>query len=249
MALTDWNALLHVLRLRVVGGPDAAGAYIVGPMSSAATTPHLLQQLRATHGVRLAEAIAAPADAQRSERKPILACVPSQNGLVALPPQRHRFAVTVRATTRPVPLMICRLPRTRQRPVGLRIDGQRAVDLGNGIRLRRRRLAGGVEATVMMRTIAERFVLRGPAPAQRGAKSMRFAVDDQRRAERIGAALAHAGQVHRWRLLLRTAVQPRVADGARRTQMGDLHHRCQSAWPPGGSTGPSHWRETPWAHR
>jgi hypothetical protein len=57
MALTDWNALLHVLRLRVVGGPDAAGAYIVAPMNSAATTPHLLQQLRATHGVRLAEAI------------------------------------------------------------------------------------------------------------------------------------------------------------------------------------------------
>jgi hypothetical protein len=57
MALTDWNALLHVLRLRVVGGPDAAGAYIVAPMNSTATTPHLLQQLRATHGVRLAEAI------------------------------------------------------------------------------------------------------------------------------------------------------------------------------------------------
>ena len=57
MALTDWNALLHVLRLRVVGGPDAAGAYIVAPMNSAASTAHLLQQLRATHGVRLAEAI------------------------------------------------------------------------------------------------------------------------------------------------------------------------------------------------
>ena len=57
MALTDWNALLHVLRLRVVGGPDAAGAYIVAPMNFAASTPHLLQQLRATHGVRLAEVI------------------------------------------------------------------------------------------------------------------------------------------------------------------------------------------------
>jgi len=57
MALTDWNALLHVLHLRVVGGPDAAGAYIVAPMNPTATTPHILQQLRATHGVRLAEAI------------------------------------------------------------------------------------------------------------------------------------------------------------------------------------------------
>jgi hypothetical protein len=57
MALTDWNALLHVLRLRVVGGPDAAGAYIVVPISPAATTRHVLQQLRATRGVRLAEAL------------------------------------------------------------------------------------------------------------------------------------------------------------------------------------------------
>jgi hypothetical protein len=56
MALTDWNALLRVLHLRVVGGPDAAGAYTVAPMSPTAATPHILEQLRATHGVRLAEA-------------------------------------------------------------------------------------------------------------------------------------------------------------------------------------------------
>jgi hypothetical protein len=56
MALTDWNALLRVLHLRVVGGPDAAGAYTLAPMNSAATTAHLLAQLRATRGVRLAEA-------------------------------------------------------------------------------------------------------------------------------------------------------------------------------------------------
>jgi hypothetical protein len=59
MALTDWNALLHVLRLRVVGGPDAAGAYTVVPIGRRATTGHILQQLRATRGVRLAEAIPA----------------------------------------------------------------------------------------------------------------------------------------------------------------------------------------------
>ncbi len=55
MALTDWNALLHVLKLRVVGGPDAAGAYTVAPLGAAATTRHTLQQLRATRGVKLAE--------------------------------------------------------------------------------------------------------------------------------------------------------------------------------------------------
>ncbi len=57
MALTDWNALLHILHLRVVGGPDAAGAYLVVPLSRTATTRHILQQLRATRGVRLAEAV------------------------------------------------------------------------------------------------------------------------------------------------------------------------------------------------
>jgi hypothetical protein len=57
MALSDWNALLHVLHLRVVGGPDAAGAYIVAPMSPRATTRHTLEQLRATGGVRFAEAV------------------------------------------------------------------------------------------------------------------------------------------------------------------------------------------------
>jgi hypothetical protein len=57
MPLTDWNALLRVLHLRVVGGPDAAGAYTVAPMNSTVTTGHILQQLRATRGVRLAEAV------------------------------------------------------------------------------------------------------------------------------------------------------------------------------------------------
>jgi hypothetical protein len=56
MALTDWNALLHVLHLRVVGGPDPTGAYIVAP-TGGATTQHVLQQLRAIRGVRRAQAV------------------------------------------------------------------------------------------------------------------------------------------------------------------------------------------------
>src|SRR6187549_1802308 len=47
---------------------------------------------------------------------PIRACVPSQKGLLALPPQRHRRACWTRATTRPVPLVISRLPRTCSGP-------------------------------------------------------------------------------------------------------------------------------------
>src|SRR6185369_8465805 len=47
---------------------------------------------------------------------PIRAWVPSQKGLFALPPQRHRRACCTRATTRPVPLMISKLPRTCSGP-------------------------------------------------------------------------------------------------------------------------------------
>ncbi len=59
MALTDWNTLLHILHLRVIGGPDAAGAYLVVPLSRTATTRHTLKQLRATRGIRLAEVVPA----------------------------------------------------------------------------------------------------------------------------------------------------------------------------------------------
>ena len=58
MKLADWNALLHTLRLQVVGGPNDVGAYTVIPMGSTAVTQHTLQQLRATRGIRLAEPVA-----------------------------------------------------------------------------------------------------------------------------------------------------------------------------------------------
>ncbi|WP_158752544.1 zf-HC2 domain-containing protein [Dyella sp. S184] len=57
MTLANWNALLHSLRLQVVGGPNDVGAYTVAPMGSASTT-HTLQQLRATQGIRMAEPVA-----------------------------------------------------------------------------------------------------------------------------------------------------------------------------------------------
>jgi hypothetical protein len=57
MTLASWNALLHTLRLQVVGGPNDVGAYTVAPMGSASTA-HTLQQLRATQGIRLAEPVA-----------------------------------------------------------------------------------------------------------------------------------------------------------------------------------------------
>lgn len=58
MTLTNWNALLHNLRLQVVGGPNDVGAYTVVPDNSPATAQHTLQELRATRGIRLAEPVA-----------------------------------------------------------------------------------------------------------------------------------------------------------------------------------------------
>ena len=59
MTLADWNALLHALRLQVVGGPNDVGAYTVAPASPASTAQHALQQLRTTRGILLAEPVAA----------------------------------------------------------------------------------------------------------------------------------------------------------------------------------------------
>ena len=60
MTLADWNALLRTLRLQVVSGPNAVGAYAVAPADSTSTsTAQALQQLRATRGIRLAEPVAA----------------------------------------------------------------------------------------------------------------------------------------------------------------------------------------------
>jgi hypothetical protein len=57
MTLADWDALLHTLGLQVVGGPNDVGAYTVVPQGSTSTTQHVLQQLRAARGIRLAEPV------------------------------------------------------------------------------------------------------------------------------------------------------------------------------------------------
>ncbi|MBQ4854623.1 zf-HC2 domain-containing protein [Rhodanobacter sp. B2A1Ga4] len=58
MKLADWDALLHALGLQVVDGPNDVGAYTVVPRSTTTTEQQVLQQLRATHGIRLAEPVA-----------------------------------------------------------------------------------------------------------------------------------------------------------------------------------------------
>jgi len=62
MTLADWDAVLRKLQLRVVGGPNGAGAYTVVPVQagSPAQPQRSVQQLRATPGIRLAEPISAP---------------------------------------------------------------------------------------------------------------------------------------------------------------------------------------------
>jgi len=57
MTLADWNALLHSLKLQVVGGPNDVGAYTVAPSGNAPKTQNTVQQLRAARGVRLAEPV------------------------------------------------------------------------------------------------------------------------------------------------------------------------------------------------
>jgi hypothetical protein len=58
MKLAEWNALLHALQLQVVGDPNDVGAYTVVPRGTASTTKDILQKLRGTRGIRLAEPVA-----------------------------------------------------------------------------------------------------------------------------------------------------------------------------------------------
>jgi hypothetical protein len=55
MKFSDWNALLGSLGLRVVGGPNAVGAYTVVARDATAPPQNTLHKLRATNGIRLAE--------------------------------------------------------------------------------------------------------------------------------------------------------------------------------------------------
>ena len=57
MTLANWNQLLHDFDLRVVDGPNAVGAFTVVPKGSPARSTHLLQQLRASRSILLAEPV------------------------------------------------------------------------------------------------------------------------------------------------------------------------------------------------
>jgi hypothetical protein len=62
LPMAQWQALLDDTQLRVVDGPNAAGAYALAPRSTppAAAPADVLARLRATPGVRLAEALGSP---------------------------------------------------------------------------------------------------------------------------------------------------------------------------------------------
>jgi hypothetical protein len=58
MTVADLDALLRANGLRVVGGPNAVGAYTLALSSGGAGRDAVLQRLRATHGIRMAEPVA-----------------------------------------------------------------------------------------------------------------------------------------------------------------------------------------------
>jgi hypothetical protein len=61
LPMQRWQALLDETRLRVVDGPNAAGAYTLAPRGAPAGAPAaVLARLRAAPGVRLAEALGPP---------------------------------------------------------------------------------------------------------------------------------------------------------------------------------------------
>ncbi|HJP99618.1 MAG TPA: zf-HC2 domain-containing protein [Rhodanobacteraceae bacterium] len=57
MTLANWDQLLRDFDLRVVDGPNTVGAYTVVPKQSPAKSAQLLQELRASRSIRLAEPV------------------------------------------------------------------------------------------------------------------------------------------------------------------------------------------------
>ncbi|KAF1007403.1 MAG: hypothetical protein GAK28_01745 [Luteibacter sp.] len=58
MKVSEWNALVHAMRLEVVGGPNDVGAYTVVPVAGASARADVLQRLRSAQGIRMAEPVA-----------------------------------------------------------------------------------------------------------------------------------------------------------------------------------------------
>src|SRR6185503_3803707 len=110
----------------------------------------------------------------------------------------------------------------RERTVQLRIDREHAVAHRQHLWVAARRLARSIEADLIVRAVAERFVLRSSAAAQRRAESARLAVELQLTAERIRPALAHAREIDRRRSLVARTVDTSITDRARRTRVRDL---------------------------
>ena len=147
--------------------------------------------------------------------KPMRAWLPSQKGLVLLAPQRHSRADSMRATTRPVPLMISMLPRTCSGPSVSGIDGQRAIAHRQHVGLAGGRLAARGEVHLVMRAIAERLVLRRATTAQREAMAdRRRAIEPDVGANGVRASFAHGDEIHRRRRFVGLPVLALVANGA-----------------------------------
>lgn len=60
LKVAEWEALLDANGLRVVDGPNRVGGYTVAPRSGSAGREVLIQRLRATRGILLAEPVAGP---------------------------------------------------------------------------------------------------------------------------------------------------------------------------------------------
>ena len=99
-------------------------------------------------------------------------------------PQRQRRARVTRSTVRPVPLMISRLPVTTSGPFFCGETSSGPSRAASGVTLRVSGSPVAIKPIVVVRTVAIRLVLRGPAAAERGPEAAAFAGDRQSARER-----------------------------------------------------------------
>ena len=134
----------------------------------------------------------------------------------------------MRATTRPVPLMISMLPRTCNGPSVCGSMASVPSRIASMSVLPRGRLPAGGELHLIVRAVAERLALRRAAAAQRHAVAERgFTIELDVGTECVRSVLAHGDEIHRRRQFIGLAVLAPITNRTGDTDMRNFHQRIR----------------------
>lgn len=151
---------------------------------------------------------------------PFFRRVPSQNGLFADPPQRHSKALCTRTTTRAVPAVISRLPRTLSGPS---VCGSMASGPSHTASMSAWPVGGSPEASKCTSWCDPSQNGLFFEAAQRHAEALPLANQHDVAADGIGPGLLDDCEIHRRGGLFGPSVIAVVADRTKRTDFRNRH--------------------------